>query len=133
MTTVLTLNLDGSFQEIQPLAVSLGASSADQLVRLNSYGQFDSSVIPPITVSLLSASGTPSNTTYLRGDGTWATVSGSGGATLVNPSYSKTIGDGSSTVYTIVHNLNTTNINVSVFENSGLYRQITVDNYRNTI
>lgn len=32
------------------------------------------------TVSTISATGTPSATTYLRGDGTWATVSGGGGS-----------------------------------------------------
>jgi hypothetical protein len=31
-----------------------------------------------VTVSKLSATGTPSSSTYLRGDGSWATVSGSG-------------------------------------------------------
>lgn len=33
-----------------------------------------------VTVAGISATGTPSGTTYLRGDGTWATVSGGGGA-----------------------------------------------------
>jgi hypothetical protein len=39
----------------------------------------------PVTVSNVSAVGTPSATTYLRGDGSWATPSGgTGGTTVVN-------------------------------------------------
>lgn len=35
-----------------------------------------------VTIAKLSATGTPSSTTYLRGDGTWATISGSGISSL---------------------------------------------------
>jgi hypothetical protein len=38
---------------------------------------------PKTTVTQISASGTPSSTTFLRGDGQWATVSGSGTVTNV--------------------------------------------------
>ncbi len=37
-----------------------------------------------VTVGKLSATGTPSNSTYLRGDGSWATVSGGGGGSMNN-------------------------------------------------
>lgn len=36
-----------------------------------------------VTVGVISASGTPSSTTYLRGDGQWATPSGSGGGDML--------------------------------------------------
>jgi len=42
----------------------------------------------------LSATGTPSSTTYLRGDNTWATVAGGGGATPAGVSGSIQINDG---------------------------------------
>lgn len=35
-----------------------------------------------VTMTKLSATGTPSNNTYLRGDGTWSTVSASGGGSM---------------------------------------------------
>ena len=75
MATVLTLNLDGSFQEVQPITVSSGITNAGSLVQLDSFGQLDPSVIPPIPISLINASGSPSSLTYLRGDGSWQTVS----------------------------------------------------------
>lgn len=163
MTTVLTLNLDGSFQEVQPLAVSLGIASAGQLVRLNSFGQFDESVIPPIPVSLINALGTPDNSTFLRGDGSWVEVS-SGGAsqittkgdliigdsgglpvrlaigidnqvltsfsgtatwkTLVSPSYSQTIGDGTTATIPINHNLGTKDLTISLVETTFPFRKV---------
>jgi hypothetical protein len=38
-----------------------------------------------VDLAMLSATGTASGTTYLRGDNTWATVSGSGDALVANP------------------------------------------------
>lgn len=38
-----------------------------------------------VDIAMLSATGTPSGSTYLRGDNTWATVSGSGDALTSNP------------------------------------------------
>jgi hypothetical protein len=72
MTTVLTLNLDGSFQEVRPLVVSLGAPSAGSLVGLNSFGLLDASVLPTIPVSLLVPLSGGGTTNFLRADGTWA-------------------------------------------------------------
>ena len=37
-----------------------------------------------VTVAKLSTTGTPSSNTYLRGDGTWSTVSGTGGGSMNN-------------------------------------------------
>ena len=57
------------------------------------------------SVSALGANpvtGTPSSTTYLRGDGTWATVSGGGGGTYTRTSFTATGGQTTFTVsYTI--------------------------------
>ena len=46
MPKLIILNDDGSYQEVQPITVSSGASSAGQIAQLNSIGQFDSSLIP---------------------------------------------------------------------------------------
>ena len=46
MTTYITPNADGSLQEVAPLIVSAGATSAGKIPGLNSLGQLDSSMIP---------------------------------------------------------------------------------------
>lgn len=51
------------------------------LIHSSSVGLLTSSLV---AIADLSATGTPSSTTYLRGDNTWATISGSGG-TAANP------------------------------------------------
>ena len=51
MTTVLTLNRDGSFQEVQPITVSSGTTNAGDLVQLNEFGQLDPSLLPPINTT----------------------------------------------------------------------------------
>ncbi len=66
-----------------------------------------------ITVDQIIATGTPSSTTYLRGDSTWATVSGGGSKLAVN------IGDGVNLVYTINHDFDTTDLIITVHYNSG--------------
>lgn len=45
MPNYLGLNSDGSFQEIQPIVVSLGSASAGSIPALNSNGKIDSSMI----------------------------------------------------------------------------------------
>jgi hypothetical protein len=57
---------------------ALGACAAGQ--HLNSNGSSVTCTSHSIQVSDLGFSGTPSSTTYARGDGTWATPSGSGGS-----------------------------------------------------
>lgn len=62
------------------------------------------------------------NGKFLTTDGSnlsWATVVGGGG----NISYSATFGDGTNTSYTFSHNLNTTDIDVDVWETTGLLRE----------
>lgn len=63
-------------------------NGANQLLKLNSSG-----VVPNASVSIagISATGTPSSTTYLRGDGTWSTPSG-GGTSLSGTGYVKMSG-----------------------------------------
>ena len=116
MTTVLTLNLDGSLQEVRPVTVSLGASSAASLVALNSFGQFDSSVLPTISVSLLSGGSNGQVLTSLAGTPTWLSQ--------VLPSYSQPIGDGVSTTIVVTHNLGTQHISIGVFETFGAQRKV---------
>jgi hypothetical protein len=43
-----------------------------------------------VTVAKISATGTPSSTTYLRGDGAWETPSGGGGFTQIRQAYATT-------------------------------------------
>ena len=46
MTNFLTLNTDGSLQEIKAITVSSGAASSGAIPALNAAGQLDSSMIP---------------------------------------------------------------------------------------
>ena len=52
---------------------------------LKANGDFDSNVyLTSVDISDINATGTTDATTYLRGDGTWATVAGGGGATVLS-------------------------------------------------
>lgn len=68
-------------------------------------------------------SGTPSSTTYLRGDGTWATVS-AGGATLNANSFTgaQSITPALATTYSLV--INNSNLNVSGGSSQGYHLKI---------
>jgi hypothetical protein len=46
MVNILTLNTDGSFQEVAPITTSAGASSAGKIPALNGSGVFDISMMP---------------------------------------------------------------------------------------
>jgi hypothetical protein len=74
-----------------------------------------------IGVSSLSATGTAGSTTYLRGDGSWATISIPQSAT-----YTTAVGDGTSTAITVTHNLNTRNVLVAV-KDASTYLEIECD------
>lgn len=51
MSNVLSLNSDGSFQEIAPVSVSVGPASAGSLIKLNSLGLIDASMTLPQSVN----------------------------------------------------------------------------------
>lgn len=55
-----------------------------------------------IPVTDIDATGTPSATTYLRGDGSWATPSGGGGGGLSDGDYGDVVVSGSGTVMTVI-------------------------------
>lgn len=79
-----------------------------------------------ITVSKISATGTPSGTTYLRGDGTWSTVSGGGG------SVTKGIAEVDFGDYTTYNDIATvfvadTNITLTSYPSVSLYAVATTD------
>ena len=61
------------------VAGGITASSTDTLTNKTFDANGTGNSISNIDVADLSATGTPSSTTYLRGDNTWATVSGGGG------------------------------------------------------
>ena len=46
MPNLLSLNTDGSLQEIKPTVVSLGSGSAGQIPVLGANGQLDPSMVP---------------------------------------------------------------------------------------
>lgn len=79
-----------------------------------------SNTLTNIPVSALSATGSAGSTTYLRGDGTWAP------ATAQNSTYTTTIGNGSSTVITVSHNLGSRNVVVSV-KDASTYVEVECD------
>lgn len=54
-----------------------------------------------VRIDDIDASGTPSNTTFLRGDGAWATPSGGGGGGLSDGTYGDIAVSGSGTVLTL--------------------------------
>lgn len=73
----------GSIDESK-LDTSVNASLdlADSAVQSGDLG--DLALLDLVTISDIDATGTPSSTTYLRGDGTWATPAGGGGGTMDN-------------------------------------------------
>jgi hypothetical protein len=78
-----------------------------------------------LPASGLSATGTASSSTYLRGDNTWSVLP-------TSATYVTTIGDGSSTAITVSHNLNTRNVMVSVKRSSN-YAEIECDVVATTV
>ena len=69
-----------------------GTNTGDQTITLtgditgSGTGSFATTIANgAVDIAMLSATGTPSASTYLRGDNTWATVSGSGDALTTNP------------------------------------------------
>ena len=62
--------------------------------------------------------GTPSSTTYLRGDGTWATVSASGGSSISNGTSNVTVNSSGGTV--TIATAGTTALTVDTSQNMGL-------------
>ena len=62
--------------------------------------------------------------------GTGITVNGSGiniDTSVVVTKYAASIGDGSSTSYTVTHNLGTKDVQVTVYDNSSPYAEVVVD------
>jgi len=105
LTTALTVNtgtvtLTGNVANSSVLTIGAGAVSVsgantgDQTITLTGdvtgagTGSFATTIAAgAVDIAMLSATGTPSGTTYLRGDNTWATVSGfSWGATATGTS-----------------------------------------------
>jgi hypothetical protein len=78
-----------------------------------------------LPASGLSATGTASSSTYLRGDNTWSILP-------TSATYVATIGDGSATAITVSHNLNTRNVMVSVKRSSN-YAEIECDVVATTV
>lgn len=84
--TTIAIGNGGSGQTSAQAALNafVGAVTTGQYLRGNGtniiLSTFQSADIPTtsITVAQLNASGTPSSTTYLRGDGTWSTPAGGG-------------------------------------------------------
>lgn len=66
-----------------------------------------SNTLSNIPISAIAATGTPSSSTYLRGDGSWQSLANS---------YTVTIGDGAATTITVTHNLGTRDVVPSVFD-----------------
>ena len=62
--------------------------------------------------------GTPSSTTYLRGDGTWATVSASGGSSISNGTSNVTVNSSGGTV--TIATAGTTAVTVDTSQNVGI-------------
>ena len=62
--------------------------------------------------------------------GTGITVDGSGiniDTSVVVTKYAANVGDGSNTSYTITHNLNTKDVEVTVYDNSSPYAEVVCD------
>jgi hypothetical protein len=80
-STTLTY-LYGAVQQTSVISALLKADSTGKLVAAVANTDYLTSV----SVSNISATGTPSSTTYLRGDGTWSTISGGAGGTVTSVS-----------------------------------------------
>lgn len=80
-STTLTY-LYGAVQQTSVTSSLIKADSTGKLVAAAAGTDYLTSV----SVSNISATGTPSSTTYLRGDGTWSTISGGAGGTVTSVS-----------------------------------------------
>lgn len=88
VNTTGTLSLYGSAGQTLHLNMFDGDFKTNGTVRLSNAGVLQntsisgaSNTVTALPLSALSATGTPSSTTYLRGDNTWATVTGGSGIT----------------------------------------------------
>ena len=70
-----------------------------------------------LPVGGLNASGTPTASSYLRGDGTWAAISGT---------YSALVGNGSATSITVTHNLGSRDVMVALYD-AATYEEVECD------
>lgn len=96
----------------------VGTDAAQTLTNKTISGA--SNTLTNIGLASLSATGTPSSTTYLRGDNTWAA--------MVNSVYTANVGDGTSTSYVITHNLGTRSVVVSLYD-AVTYQRVNCDVY----
>lgn len=74
------LQMNGSIKQTSVTSALLKADSTGVMVAATAGTDYLTSV----GISNIVATGTPSSTTYLRGDGTWATVTGGSGTNLYN-------------------------------------------------
>lgn len=70
-------------------------------------------------------SGTANTSTFLRGDQTWATPPGA-------TKFAQTIGDGTSSTFTLTHNFNTRDLFVSIMEVGSPFAVVEADYWANT-
>lgn len=93
--TSATLTIaNGATLTASATATVSGTNTGDQTITLtgdvtgSGTGSFATTIAAgAVDIAMLSATGTPSATTYLRGDGTWATPAGGGGSTFADNAF----------------------------------------------
>jgi len=93
----MSMNLDQTADKITPTSGALNVVGTVNATNVPTTGTVLASVTAPATNP---ATGTPSSSTYLRGDGTWATVSASAAGSNTQIQYNNSGAFGASSAFT---------------------------------
>jgi len=93
----MSMNLDQTADKITPTSGALTVAGTVNATNVPTTGTVLASVTAPATNP---ATGTPSSSTYLRGDGTWATVSASAAGSNTQIQYNNSGAFGASSAFT---------------------------------